>query len=138
MDKKNFSEDKKRLLQRLASSDPEGKNMKNRLRVMFFARKDEIVEAHNAGWSLRQIWEELHKQLEFTGSYDAFVRLYRINVKTRHSELHDKSLQAILQTEQRSDNIGSDLRTAPQNNLSGATAQQGFSYDPNIDPSNLY
>lgn len=56
--------------------EKERKQSKRNL-ALFLSKKEEIIEALLAGWSRKSIWEFLHGQRAFEGSYDCFIRYVR-------------------------------------------------------------
>lgn len=128
MDTENFLARKKRLVDRLKTAALEKPEVlaKNTHKVRFLAQQEDILEARKAGWSFRQIWEELSKpseseamEPEFSGSYDLFVRYCRRYLPKQEMER--------------------PLANTPTPSVANTpVATNGFSYDGNPDPSKLY
>ena len=138
LSEKKIHPEKKRLIDRLTGrlastvQKTEGPR-RNTHKVRFLAKQEEILEARMAGWSLRQIWEELSKrpesgsdEPEFSGSYDLFLRYCRQYMPSSTGEA--KAIPA-------------QLSKPPQPSVppgSPSTAISGFTYDPKPDPEKIY
>lgn len=68
----------KRLVEQLTeaalASDGEGKKPTKKNKALFLSKKDEIKEAMDAGWRMKNIWALLAEQQVFVGGYDCFIR----------------------------------------------------------------
>lgn len=54
-------------------------------RVIFLSMQDEIVEALNAGWTLKDMWRQLKEDNRFDFSYGLFLRHYNRYLQDKHT-----------------------------------------------------
>lgn len=76
MAKKSLSE---RIAERITGQNASGR--KQRFQAMFLANREEIQHAANNGWKVKTIWETLHSEGVFEGTYECFLVYFNKLIK---------------------------------------------------------
>lgn len=77
----------KKLSERIAerAQRQEGGGRKQQYQAIFLSLRDEIDEASKAGWKVRTIWETLHLEKKFDGTYECFLSYFNKIIRDKTS-----------------------------------------------------
>ncbi len=94
-----------------------------RLKVFFLAQKNEISEALDKGLSIVSIWEVLHDEGNFKGSYKTFCKYVKTLIRKERTTLSTPTLSG------NSAGIQKDVPKTEKKNK--------FDWSPNYNPDDL-